>query len=230
MLLLVGDIHGHFSVLRDLIKEKNPDLTICLGDFGYWPNFEGQTFKNSLSESFVYSLDPLKEILNEIWWIDGNHEDHLSLIDREKNTFLSPNIAYIPRGTIAIIPKRAKSPFSGKKALFIGGADSIDSKMRTPYVDWFPEETLSHKDFEFMNDSDTKFDMVFSHSAPFEFGDWSPYNTEMKFTRNILSHILKNYQPERWYFGHFHETLSGFTNGCNWKCINTIENSGYLEC
>jgi len=112
-ILITGDIHNEFGELNKLINKKKPDMVICCGDFGYWPKFR---FTRKLSEIKLQST-------NKLLWIDGNHEDHWSLRDRETDE-LAPGIIYMPRGSSYKLD-------DGRVIFFMGGADSIDKNMRT---------------------------------------------------------------------------------------------------
>jgi len=221
MVMIVGDVHGDFRSLKKLIERENPNHVLCLGDFGYWPNFEGKTFKGIDGKHFIYSLDNLNDIDVPIWWIDGNHEDHYSLSRRESDiNFPRKNITYIPRGTYMTLPNTF-GELSGKSAVFLGGADSIDAKFRTEYVDWFSEESISQKDLKFMNESDINIDVMFTHTAPNEWG-WPHIEGTQNHCRNIMSYILNTYNPNKWYFGHFHESNWGLYVDCSYECIAAI--------
>ena len=181
--LIVGDVHGYFGYLNILINQKQPDLVICCGDFGYWPNVPSIKFKPKPQGS-------------KILWIDGNHEDHWSLRDR-KTDELRKDVIYMPRGSTYTLD-------DGRKILFMGGADSIDKNVRRLGYDWFPEEVISQKDLE--NLPNEKIDIVISHTCPLELvGEMLGYrDKDIEPSNHALSYIYNRYNPKRWYFGHWH--------------------------
>ena len=146
-ILITGDIHSNFESLNNLISKTQPDLIICVGDFGYWPRF-------SFFNISQIELQSAKKLL----WCDGNHEDHWALKDRSTDE-LAPNIIYMPRGSTYILP-------DGRTIMFMGGAYSIDKNSRTIGYDWFPEETITQKDM--MNLPDIKIDIFITHTCPIE--------------------------------------------------------------
>ena len=58
-ILILGDIHGKFAYLNDIISKKRPKITICCGDFGYWPDLK--CFKDE--DNLVY-LDEFRGLKN----------------------------------------------------------------------------------------------------------------------------------------------------------------------
>lgn len=38
---IVGDIHGDWDFLNNIIKTYSPDIVLCCGDFGWWPRLHG---------------------------------------------------------------------------------------------------------------------------------------------------------------------------------------------
>jgi predicted phosphodiesterase len=100
-ILIVGDIHGDFIGLSNLLKQfrfRDIECVIQVGDFGIWPKI---SFKDSR-----YNLDHLKEIEKPVYFIDGNHEDFWSLWNPEWYEEFSnkyPNIIYQPRGSVRFI-------------------------------------------------------------------------------------------------------------------------------
>ena len=185
-IIITGDIHNEFSKLNALISRHKPDLLICCGDFGYWPNV-----------SWAAPLSNIKPQGTKILWCDGNHENHWSLRDRETDE-LHPNVIYMPRGSTYELD-------DGRTIFFMGGADSIDKHRRKLGVDWFPEEVIRGCDL--MNLPKVDVDIFVTHTCPMElmnemlkfnpakFGDPSPRE---------LSELWKIYKPDLWFFGHWH--------------------------
>jgi len=135
---------------------------------------------------------------------------------------LLPNVIYMPRGTVKVI--------NDLRCLFLGGAESIDKKYRTPGFDWFPEELITEKDYETSVNNIKNFDgidIVFSHTCPMEFGVLNNrYDKYDDPSRIWLSMILKEFQPKRWYFGHWHVWNKGFNKGCFWECLDYPQHNG----
>ena len=117
--LFLGDLHNQFTSLNIIINKQKPDIVICCGDFGYWPKWKGSQ-----------KLSEIKPQGAKIYWIDGNHDDHWSIRDRETDE-LEKDIIYMPRGSTMQLD-------DGRNILFMGGALSIDKHLRREGWDWFP--------------------------------------------------------------------------------------------
>jgi len=203
-IMIVGDVHGEFGTLNQLINRRKPDLIIACGDFGFWPN---------LGDG--YSLEYLKlQGVKMLMWCDGNHEDHWSLRDR-KSDEVAPGVFYMPRGSTYTLP-------DGRVIMFMGGAHSIDKNMRTVGIDWFPEETISQSDM--MDLPDVKVDIFITHTCPYELvpemmkyysgKDYEPSNL-------ALSQLWEKYKPDLWYFGHWHTYKEGILyDKTKWTCLS----------
>ena len=50
-----------------------------------------------------------------------------------------PNIFYMPRGSVLSLS-------DGRNVLFMGGAESVDKRRRTPGYDWFKQELIRPQD------------------------------------------------------------------------------------
>jgi len=189
-IMILGDVHGEFGKLNQLINRRKPDLIIACGDFGYWPNDRGSQF------SYI------KLAGAKLLWCDGNHEDFWSLQQRESDE-IEPGIIYMPRGSTYTLP-------DGRNILFMGGAHSIDKHLRTVGIDWFPEETIRQGDM--MDLPDMKIDIFITHTCPYELvpemlkeysgKDYEPSNL-------ALSQLWDIYKPDLWYFGHWHYFKTG---------------------
>lgn len=214
--MFIGDLHGNFYHINNMIKEHSPDIIIQCGDFGIWNE---NKFKNiNVGNTLVY-------------FIDGNHED-FDYIENEivaKNKFeIAKNVFYQPRGSYITI--------NNKNILFIGGAGSIDKKFRTPGYDWWPNETISINDVE--NLPEVNIDIVVSHTCPKEFKKdltlnksfkefFGEFNDPCEFL--LSEFVLKKYNPKSWYFGHFHIHQKGKYENCNWTCLNTENELGFYD-
>lgn len=202
-ILITGDIHNEFGRLNELISRRRPNMVICCGDFGYWPN------KPWAAPLTNIRLQGAEKLL----WCDGNHEDHWALRDRETDE-LAPGIFYMPRGSTYELP-------DGRTILFMGGADSIDKQWRTEGDTWFREEIISQKDM--MNLPDMKIDIFVTHTCPSELvldlTKYSPLKREEP-SNIALSQLWKIYKPDLWYLGHWHKYLETSMFGTKVYCLS----------
>ena len=156
-----------------------------------------------------------------IHWCDGNHEDHHALQQivrkhgHDAPIKVAENVFYQPRGSVLPLP-------DGRNVLFMGGAFSVDWKLRR--ADWSGElELITENDLDRV--PNVEIDIVISHTAPNEFeidlpplpADWDPTPDP---SRDVLSRILRERQPKLWYFGHFHTSATGESLGCKWTALS----------
>lgn len=208
-ILVVGDVHGNFGKLNSIINVKRPELIICCGEFGYWPNHPNPGSLN---------FEGIKTHGAKFLWIDGNHEDFWSLKKREGDE-IAPNIIYMQRGSAYTLP-------DGRRILFMGGANSIDKDMRTPGRDWFPEEQISQKDFEkALSHEPGKIDIFISHTCPRELvSELALWNGEEEDPSTLaLSQLHRIYLPCLWIFSHWHFYKKGYFGRTKWYCLDHIE-------
>lgn len=203
--MVLGDIHGHFQRVNHLIQREQPDIILQCGDIGYWPRMGGEEFKE------------LDTSATRIYFCDGNIDDIVALRELSQGCRLpveiSPNIFYMPRGSVLTLP-------DGRRALFVGGAMSRDKHQRSPGVDWFPEEEIC--DLDMCGLPPPPVDMVISHTCPAEFtvSNFKVNTAEGDdISRHYLSAVLKRYQPGLWFFGHWHLRAEGVFMQTRWYAL-----------
>ena len=140
-ILIAGDTHGSLPWtlhLLDKAVEFECDAMFVLGDFGFWP-------RHGDGRDFLYKLEhQLKKHEMDLWWLDGNHEDHDELdklVEKYREMGAIPysnHIAYTPRGY--------GWNWGGLNFVALGGATSIDVDLRTPGKTWFPQEGITDDD------------------------------------------------------------------------------------
>lgn len=226
-LYLCGDIHGEFPKLVSRLNDfgiKNSAIVI-LGDCGFG-------FENPGHYSHIYQKKLKKKLdkqNNIILCIRGNHDDPRFFDDPEF-------IPDIPR--IKTLPSNTILKIKGYSILCIGGAISIDRKDRIdenskikpehPKCYW-PEEKINYiNDIE---NIECRVDIVLSHTAPISFDPPLLRDSKMDEalwedileSRNYLEKINSRIKPRRWFFGHFHRSLSSSTGNTIWRCLDCHE-------
>lgn len=132
-LVLVGDIHGDFVFLNEVMQRAPDDAKIIqVGDFGYWPSLRPHW------EAHVTSLHP-------VYFIDGNHDyiTGLNVHGDQPEIVWDGRAIYVPRGVVLQINE--------VKILFCGGSKSLDRHWRTENSlnhGWFEDEQLTDADVE----------------------------------------------------------------------------------
>lgn len=199
---IIGDIHQNIKEFKRYvaqIKEGYPEvqLLIQVGDFGYM---------GSRKEGFLDEVnDYLDGIGLDLYFIDGNHEDHsiLSQKDASMNK-VRGHIYYIKRGSVLMI--------EGHRVLFLGGAYSVDRMWRVAGVSYWPEEVLSKEFVQDLCASIQPVDIMISHDAPISSN--IPLTNHMGLSstvlyradahRELVERVVLVAQPKVIYHGHYH--------------------------
>ena len=140
-------------------------------------------------------------------FIRGNHDDP----DRCKK-----RVGYIPDGTFDV----------EKSIMYIGGAWSIDSSMRTPGLNWWADEELSIPELARMHELMVyhKPRVLVTHDCPTSIAlDFFIAGTRKKQyktrTAEALEGMFQRHRPETWVFGHWYEDVDRVVNGTRFICL-----------
>ena len=223
-ILLLGDIHGEWQALdmcigRALAVHKDITHIIQLGDFGYgWPKG-----RNNFSLWVPPPNAKWRKKGIPFMFIDGNHEnfDYLETYEGTGH----PDIKWIRRGSVIEIEEY--------KILACGGAESIDKVYRTPGISWWPQENITQKDFDIAMSRTGPFNAIISHERADSFDYTLPRGAAKlpfgKSDRFALEQIRQKFKPDFWFFGHYHQWMSGKVDNTLWNCVPMIGlyNPGY---
>ncbi len=209
-LLVGGDTHGnlnHCLYLIGVAQEQGLSDIYQAGDFGFWEH----TFKG---EKFLDTLNINLQLARKNWyWLDGNHEN-LELLyakydaDNDGVHQIRSNIFHMGRGHIKEI--------DGKNVMFLGGADSVDKRHRTLFVDYWREEHITQKQaFDAVDAAERRgVDILLLHDAPegnytigrrFPAGDHDYWDLEDSLKhRQLLTEIVLQIKPKVIIHGHYH--------------------------
>lgn len=215
--LVVGDVHGRFDKLNQIINKKKPDMVLTTGDIAYyWPN--------------INNIGKIKPGNTKVYLIPGNHSDWDAFeeyVGRNKEfpIEVEKNIFQCPIGSSIEI--------NNKKIVFIGGADSIDKKWRILGISWWAQEILNQYDLDYILQNNKSADIILSHTCPKEFDVESVLRgmdgRYMKCTdpsRYVLSKVLEELKPNKWFFGHWHLHTKGTYKNTEWMCLDAIHYDG----
>lgn len=202
---IIGDVHGKLDPYIRICKkaEDEGQYTLQLGDL-------------SLNKLAYRQLE--------------------TFLNPEKHKFIPGNHDYYPKLPAMSLGDYGMYELGGITFFFIRGAFSIDKKWRTPKIDWFEEEELTDVQ---LNEAyelyiKEKPDLVFSHDAPRAVGDavgnprilmqcgFDPHTFNTR-TSIILQKMFETHQPERWYFGHFHNSKVLTTSATRFQCLDELE-------
>lgn len=210
---VVGDIHGKFNeysfynlgvgCTRHMGDPVPPENSVQVGDFGigfytpYWHESVRDWMKVHTGHRFIR----------------GNHDDP---------AMCKTMPGYIADGTIE------------NDVMYVGGAWSIDREWRTEGKDWWPDEELSIDELNKIFDIYVKHKprVMITHDCPthvsYEMfiskGD-SLVNTPHIQTRTAQAFqaMFEEYQPEEWYFGHWHITREMKLDGTKFQCLGELD-------
>jgi hypothetical protein len=223
-ILVVGDIHGSWGYVNTLINKKQPDIILQVGDFGWWPHYNGS--KNFDGSRKPWNQFGLKMQDTKLYWCPGNHEnwDSLDTISKDREhgdgiLEIMDNVFYCEFGSTIKLG-------DGRVVLFAGGADSIDKFGRIEGNTWWRQETISFKDFGYL--PKCKVDIVISHTIPTSFITAFPnvfdFTLDMaKFkdpSCKALDEIFDIYRPSWWFSGHFHRHAKRTFEDCIWESLD----------
>lgn len=213
--LILGDTHGEWGDLNIVIAKAmrlHPDIEclIQVGDFGYaWPGSKPFSFLKTFWENA--DLEKVKSL--PFYWLDGNHENHNQL-DADGGAW-QPGMTYQPRGSIREL--------GDKRAMFFGGASSIDKDLRIQDKSWWPQEDIKYGQIMSALEKQGPIDIMFSHEFPLAFS-YGSYKKEFgRGDKQALDALRQKFRPRFWIFGHHHNFQQGETEGTKWMCAPCIE-------
>ncbi len=137
LLAFAGDWHGNIDWAAGRVMSaaaRGVDVIVHAGDFGMWHGYEGAAYRVSLEKVCARAGLP-------ILWVDGNHEDHHLLQGLPQVDGLgrvTEHVWHLPRGT--------RWSWGGLLWGALGGATSVDRRMRSEGRDWWAEEALTDED------------------------------------------------------------------------------------
>lgn len=224
--LIVGDTHGRYGWIKVLAREalaQSCSVILSVGDFGFWEHSgDGRVFLDETSKLLA------KHDL-ELWWVDGNHENHELLRVKygagRDHTELWPirdRLFYIPRGH--------RWEWDGVKFLGLGGAYSIDQDARVQGVSWWPEETITTAE-AYLAIRGGRVDVMITHDCPTGVDPLPPNPLgiwpEAYANRKVLTSVVDEVQPTYLFHGHYHHRHTAMLRGDTYTTrIEGLANDG----
>lgn len=226
--LLIGDIHGEWNYLKKVIKhyDLRDCILICVGDLGIG-------FAANEAKEIRIHID-----LNEFFKgrniffksIRGNHDDPKWF--RSKPDSLT-NFELLPDFTVMQV--------NGEKWFFVGGAISIDRRLRVPGTSWWENEGFPKNWREKINVGNI--DVLVTHSAPhwsgptvkngivIHFAEKDPtLLEECNKERTEIQSMIDILRPRAHYAGHFHLHSISTRNGCTSRILDINEVYHHRPC
>lgn len=205
-ILLLGDCHGDRGFTRGAIRwaaENDIHTIYQLGDFGYWPRVNnGQRFLHDV-------IKALDEYNVQLFWLDGNHEDHLVLQPKAiksdyqpvpiKDKFSAGSTFYLPRGYSWEV--------DGVRFGAFGGAISIDRRYRiedSAHYGWFHNECADPSRIDALG----KVDVLLTHDAPIIppcfYGAWYKDDELSRLNQRVVHDAMVGSGAKQLFHGHWH--------------------------
>lgn len=222
MIGVMGDLHGNtawtVSQIPEICKRLSPPRIILqAGDFGVWapPGTEEWSFagKTHSRKSFLSAVDEvLAEHDAELWFADGNHENHDLLAEMAEGLEELDMLQVTPR--ITWLRRGARWEWHGRTWLACGGAASIDKLLLTEGVSWFPQEEITKAE-EFFIMRAGPADVLLSHDAPADCPLYLPPPSSPAWLKRIpaceehrerLQRICVAVKPSYIFHGHYHRS------------------------
>lgn len=204
---IIGDVHGYKQELTALLYSMPEHVTsaIQVGDMGV--GF-GQ------SDYWHESLDDVLKSANARF-IRGNHDNP---------AVCKTMLGYIPDGRVE------------GHSMFIGGAWSIDCAWRTAGLTWWEDEECSIEQFDQLIDIYTvvRPKVMFTHDCPTEAAIelfqkrgllLGGINAKLEKTRtaSALQAMYEIHQPDFWFHGHWHHTVSAKIGNTRFHCLGELD-------
>ncbi len=200
MTVFIGDVHGKYGAYETIMKHNKN--TIQIGDMGV-----GFRRYDGWNAGSYYPNPPYdKMVEGGHRFIRGNH-DNPSVCSRHTQ--------WIADGSVE------------GEMMFVGGAYSVDKDFRVEDFSWWPDEELSHKDFELVQETFKKHKprIMVTHDCPAEVVP--AIHTKSLFGMSRTQHYLQEcfaaHQPDIWIFGHHHKSFRYKINGTLFICLNELE-------
>ena len=211
--LVVADTHGHWEPFLSFLWSHRPAVCFVAGDFGWWPGFELARFLRE------------KPSATEIRFVDGNHEDHVSLRaltravrgvspDAGHEAFeIAEGLWYQPRGSTYRLS-------DGRTVFCVGGAAPV----RNGLVIADSPATLRRKD---LPEVIPKADIVLAHTLCGRAGLLAelPALQGKDPSTDVLDDVFAHVRPKLWLCGHLHRHIRCHADGCEFVVLDLLARS-----
>jgi len=196
---IIGDTHGKFELYYSLIKKYGIEESIQVGDMGIG-------FGND-DLYYAYADEINTEDENHLF-IRGNHDDPAAC---NKCPHYLGDWGYMEEYGI----------------FYVGGAWSIDREWRTEGQDWWPDEEIVSSEWDAIRTAYNKIKprIVLTHDCPLDLyaSMLGHFRIIPTLTSRSLNGLFFDHQPEKWIFGHHHQSNVYDYLGTEFRCLNELE-------
>lgn len=209
MIYITGDMHREFTRLLYLCHTAHTtknDILIILGDAGI--NYYGQK-DNELKQA-------LSDLPITLFCIHGNHEQRPEDIETYIQKDFKGGIVYYEKEYPNLLFAKDGEIYKldNKKVLVIGGAYSVDKKLRIlRNIGWWeneqPSEETKNKILKMLNNN-LSVDIVLTHTCPYKYLPYEVFLTGIdqskvdQSTEKFLDIVEDKLDYKKWYCGHYH--------------------------
>jgi hypothetical protein len=212
VVMVVGDVHGDVGWIKRLLERARDlgiDTILSVGDWGIGP-FSGDR-GGAPFERKVERIAKKNGVT--VFVVPGNHENYDTIGRLESRSDgwseLSPNVRVAPRGH--------RWRWAGVRFGALGGAFSVDWRLRKAGRDWWPDlEEVQREDVEWLGDD--PLDVLVTHDVPAGIpvgpgGLFQPYPlpeadvARAQVSRDLLLEAVRRTRPEAVFCGHWHHRL-----------------------
>ncbi|HNW88134.1 MAG TPA: metallophosphoesterase [Bacteroidales bacterium] len=219
-ILIIGDVHTHYSAFVNLVNNTDVDIVLQVGDLGLYSdlniaNQDTMAIKHSpkLIKSFIYKLknNALKKLNKSVYFVKGNHDDYSFI---EKQEFRDLGFIYIYNGTVVNIKDINILGFGGIYSPVQSTLSNFSLRNRSKR--FFTEEDLMYTTNNVVG---KKIDIALLHAAP---TGVLPNFKEHEEGLALLNKVLAIANPKLVIHGHHHvnyinNNVIGLGNFCKNK-------------
>lgn len=213
MVYITGDLHGNqWEWLNDIEPLLHSGDTILFaGDFGF-----GMMY-GPLSEEMFY--DRIEEKNITLLFADGNHENFDRLNAYPVETFRGGKVHKIRKNVLHLM-RGEVFDLEGSRVFVFGGGFSLDKARRQEGVSWWSQELPSEEEYRNAEEHLCEFreqnhpiDFIVTHTAPsdsiYYLSRIPKYGVRNDITEDwelvaFLDRLSSEWNPKKWYFGHYH--------------------------
>lgn len=216
---ILGDVHGKFDELMRIVKDNDIKdcYIICVGDLGI--GFHDNRLKEIRAVNFYNQFFKARNIY--FMSIRGNHDDPSYFFNKRGK---------MEHSNFELLDDYTTRTLNGEKYLFVGGAISIDRRIRVFGKSYWEDET-----FNLVPEKIVDCDVLITHSVPSWNGNFSKsgINSWCEKDATLWDECLKEREghdelimlskPTKHYAGHMHISLSTTLNGCTSRIVDELE-------
>lgn len=211
-LVFIGDLHGSFETLVQLIKPFTDTCFIVCGDCGFgFADTKYAKIQKMIKANFDAGLEKRN---NYLLFFRGNHDD--------PSYFEAPIKDYINTHRFRLMEDFTIVEVARERVMCIGGAVSVDRRFRKVNSSYWFDEEISFKNYDlhrYVKETEVPITILATHSAPRKYvmayvkkEDWVriSFDVDKKLVLDcdredkVLENMYKNYPAPKWIHGHYH--------------------------